>query len=167
MELKCTVCGEKFEAIKSTKKYCSQKCMYKASEERRLKRIKEGKTLGGMESKNCLLCEIEFKPKTSAANQRSCCYDCMPEGTQLRRGDFIAKLKVKEGGKCIRCGYNTCMSALDFHHRDPNKKEFGISDDSIKLKDAIEEVKKCVLICSNCHRELHAKLWKIEELKGR
>ena len=35
------------------------------------------------------------------------------------------KLKAIEykGGKCIKCGYDKCYSALAFHHRDPNKKE--------------------------------------------
>lgn len=34
-----------------------------------------------------------------------------------------------------------------------------------KLKDAIAESKKCILLCANCHRELHDNLWSIEELK--
>jgi predicted HNH restriction endonuclease len=35
----------------------------------------------------------------------------------------------------------------------------------MRLKEAVEEVKKCVLICSNCHRELHAGLWNIDDLE--
>ena len=71
--------------------------------------------------------------------------------------------KVKEllvnykGGKCEICGYDKCLGALDFHHLDPNEKEFSISSSNIyknidKLK---EEVDKCILVCANCHREIH------------
>lgn len=62
-----------------------------------------------------------------------------------------------KGGKCQICGYNKCIRALDFHHRDPEKKDFGLSAkgytrswDSVKT-----ELDKCVLLCSNCHREVH------------
>ena len=45
-----------------------------------------------------------------------CCYTCMPDGVQLTRGAFLAKIKEQRGGKCQRCGYNTCLKALEFHH---------------------------------------------------
>ena len=63
------------------------------------------------------------------------------------------------GGKCCICGYNKCLSALQFHHKNPEKKDFGISDNAhIAFERALEEVKKCILVCSNCHREIHAGL---------
>ena len=167
---KCIVCEKEFEAQKSTKKYCSKECM------NAMRRIKYAEKqaekalfpkVNNMPFKECLLCGKSFQPKTPAANLRQCCYDCMPDGVQLRRGDFIAKLKIKEGGKCIRCGYDKCISALEFHHKDPSKKDFGISDDNMRLKEAVEEVKKCILICSNCHREFHAGLWTLKELEGK
>ncbi len=62
-----------------------------------------------------------------------------------------------KGGKCQICGYDKCIRALDFHHRDPEKKDFGLSAkgytrswDSVKT-----ELDKCILLCSNCHREVH------------
>ena len=91
----------------------------------------------------------------------------MPDGIQLRRGDFLAKLKKIKGGKCEKCGYNTCMKALEFHHLDPSKKDFTISNDHFRLIDAVNESKKCILLCSNCHKELHDNLWDISELKER
>ena len=111
-----------------------------------------------------MICEKIFKPKTPSANQRSCCYECMPEGTQLKRGDFLAKIKFFRGGCCERCGYNKCIKALEFHHLDPSKKDFTISNDHFRLKEAIEESKKCILLCANCHRELHDNIWKLEDL---
>ena len=63
-----------------------------------------------------------------------------------------------KGGKCMLCGYKRCTESLDFHHQDPSKKDFGLSENGLtrswdKIK---QEVDKCILICANCHREIHA-----------
>lgn len=115
--------------------------------------------------KICPICGKHFFPKTAMANQRQCCYECMPNGTQMTRGMFLAKIKQARGGKCARCGYNTCIKALEFHHIDPSQKDFTISNDRFKLHEAVQESKKCILICSNCHKELHDNLWNIEDLE--
>lgn len=73
-------------------------------------------------------------------------------------------MKELAGWKCTRCGYCLCSKALEFHHLDPSQKDFTISNDNFKLQDAINETKKCILICANCHRELHDNLWDINEL---
>ncbi len=67
------------------------------------------------------------------------------------------KLKLVEykGGKCELCGYNKCYKALDFHHKDPLTKDFDISSNSYSFEKMKKEADKCMLICSNCHRELH------------
>jgi predicted HNH restriction endonuclease len=62
------------------------------------------------------------------------------------------------GGKCKLCGYNKCIEALDFHH-DKGNKEACISKiikDYSKQK-ALKEAEKCIILCANCHRELHNK----------
>jgi hypothetical protein len=164
MLVKCVVCGKEFEAIRSTKKYCSQECINASRREKWANREKIKKQSKLMPEKECPICGQKFRPKTPAANQRMCCYDCMPDGIQLTRGAFLAKIKEKRGGKCLKCGYNRCMKALEFHHLDPTKKDFTISNDNFKLKDAVEESKKCILLCSNCHKELHDDLWRIEDL---
>ena len=76
---------------------------------------------------------------------------------------FIKKELIDiKGGKCEICGYNKCIEALDFHHKDPDKKEFTISMALAKNKKNIEELKieinKCLLLCKNCHTELHYNL---------
>ncbi len=65
-----------------------------------------------------------------------------------------------KGGRCEICGYNRCIDALEFHHNDLSKKNFGISEKGYtkSWKKVVEELAKCILICANCHRELHAKL---------
>lgn len=63
------------------------------------------------------------------------------------------------GGKCSICGYDKCLSALEFHHLNPEEKEFTISQNTNLAWEQInEEIKKCVLVCSNCHKEIHAGL---------
>ena len=58
--------------------------------------------------------------------------------------------------KCGICGYNKCIQALEFHHLDPNEKEFSISRYSNwSFERTSQEVRKCILICSNCHKEYH------------
>ena len=88
------------------------------------------------------------------------------------RADYIIKAvqrrrtKVREmavnylGGKCQICGYNRCQQALDIHHRDPDKKDFAISAKGYtrSWEKVLNELRKCILICANCHREVHARL---------
>lgn len=74
------------------------------------------------------------------------------------RRQWLTDIKMESGGKCKICSYDRCLDALDFHHRDPSEKEDGIGKllgrtglDNVRL-----EVKKCVLVCCRCHREIHA-----------
>jgi len=62
------------------------------------------------------------------------------------------------GGKCMICDYDRCSDALDFHHRNPKEKEFGLSDRGLtrSWEKTRKEIEKCVLICANYHREIHA-----------
>lgn len=63
-----------------------------------------------------------------------------------------------KGGRCEKCGYDKKMSNVyDFHHIDPNEKEFGIAEGGTirSLAKMKKEVDKCMLLCSNCHREIH------------
>lgn len=72
------------------------------------------------------------------------------------------------GGICNKCGYNDCIDALDFHHLDSNTKEFGISNVLKSPKSwekIVIELKKCILLCCRCHRELHCNIWSIEDIK--
>ena len=72
------------------------------------------------------------------------------------------RLKVKAvaylGGSCIRCGYNKCIDALEFHHRDPSVKDFQIAGGGNyrSLENLKAELDKCDLLCANCHREVHS-----------
>ena len=62
------------------------------------------------------------------------------------------------GGKCGCCGYEGPSCVMDFHHLDPNEKELGLGAVRGNLKSwekIVNEIRKCVMLCSNCHREHH------------
>ena len=62
------------------------------------------------------------------------------------------------GNKCALCGYNKLPAGLEFHHIDPNQKEYGIASKGTchAIDKDLAEVRKCLLVCANCHREIHA-----------
>lgn len=88
------------------------------------------------------------------------CKKCRVEAVQRRRIKVKRLLVEYKGGECIRCGYKKCMGALSFHHTNPEQKDFNISykGHTISLDRAKKEVDKCVLVCSNCHAEIHEEL---------
>ena len=63
------------------------------------------------------------------------------------------------GGKCCLCGYSRCNAALEFHHKNPSEKDTGVSKIGNKrISVLLKEVEKCILVCSNCHKEIHSGL---------
>lgn len=88
---------------------------------------------------------------------------------QKQRG-LLRKLKfVKEkGGKCSICNYSKNLAALEFHHINPEIKSMNLDARHIrgrKIEVLENELEKCLLICSNCHRELHNPDLEMEILK--
>src|SRR5262245_8614732 len=71
-----------------------------------------------------------------------------------------AKLRAikYKGGRCQICGYDKCVRALTFHHLDPSHKDFTIGGISKSWNTIQSELNKCVLLCANCHAEVHAGL---------
>lgn len=63
-----------------------------------------------------------------------------------------------KGGKCELCGYSKSLAALEFHHRDPNQKDFRVSGKNVSWEKVKAELDKCQLLCANCHREEHERL---------
>lgn len=74
---------------------------------------------------------------------------------RIRRKDYVAKIreiKMSLGG-CRVCGYNEHPAALDFDHRDPAAKSFGIGHATSRTWESVLfEIAKCDLLCANCHR---------------
>lgn len=64
-----------------------------------------------------------------------------------------------KGGSCCVCGYNKSNAALQFHHLDPNEKEFQLTKSvTLSFDKAKIELDKCILVCANCHAEIHQDL---------
>lgn len=159
---------------KQKKKYCSNECFAKChpqvanivsiSRYNRQQRVVESKPNG----KKCIVCE-----KDLVANQRKLCSstcnalynqsDINLYKSKYKTENKIAKLRYELinlfGGECCICKYNTCQSALIFHHLDPKNKISNLDKTSLHYlskEQIIIEVQKCIVLCSNCHAEVHA-----------
>ena len=150
----CKWCNQEFEASRRDTKYCSRSCQAKASRARKANNI-------DIREKVCGKCGKSFIVKDNAFNRRYC-YDCVPStpksGAQNRQIIKQWALEYK-GSKCEKCGYNKCSEALEFHHKNPEEKDFNLSDRNLILdwQEIKKELDKCVVVCANCHREIHAK----------
>ena len=85
------------------------------------------------------------------------CRKCNVENVQKRRRKIKEMSIEYKGGRCEKCGYDKCNGALEFHHLDPEQKDFGIGNKGYtrsweKIKS---ELDKCIMVCANCHREIH------------
>jgi len=89
--------------------------------------------------------------------------------TYADRAEYIKKAVAKrrtklkrmvieyKGGKCALCGYEKYAGAFDLHHIGDSKKEFGLSASGLtrSWEKTKKEADKCILVCANCHREIH------------
>jgi hypothetical protein len=75
-----------------------------------------------------------------------------------RRRKLKSLLVEYKGGKCMVCSYKKTPWAMDLHHVDESKKSFDMSSRGLtrSLERLKKEADKCVLLCANCHREIHA-----------
>lgn len=80
----------------------------------------------------------------------------------------VKEISIKSmGGQCQICGYNKCYAALELHHLDPSQKEltFSFLLSSCRNWNLIyNELKKCILLCANCHQEVHSAISTIPKL---
>lgn len=85
------------------------------------------------------------------------CKRCRYENLKARRHKVKDMSLEYKGGCCERCGYSKCKRALEFHHVDPKEKDFEIGSKWCNKSWVVlkKELDKCILVCSNCHREIH------------
>ena len=84
------------------------------------------------------------------------CYRKTKNVLKAKRRELIESTKEKQG--CMRCKIQD-PRVLEFHHIDSSKKEFSIADYYYSQYGIVrleKEIAKCVVICANCHRILHA-----------
>ena len=90
--------------------------------------------------------------------------------TEYRKRRKLNLIKVS-GSQCNLCGYHKSINALEFHHIDASQKSYGIASKGTchDLESDLSEIKKCILVCANCHREIHDgdytadELWKLQQ----
>jgi predicted HNH restriction endonuclease len=100
----------------------------------------------------------EFYNQSDRKSGTSRCRECLNkyfvERWVKRKLDAIAY----KGGSCQVCGYDKYYGALQFHHRDPSKKDVVWTKLRLRSWEKITaELDKCDLLCANCHAEVHQK----------
>ncbi len=110
---------------------------------------------------NCIICNSALTGKQT----RFCSLACKNKHhqsyeAQKRRGLSRKLALVKEhGGRCVQCGYNKNLAALTFHHAELGEKDFKLDMRSLsnrRWKAIHTEADRCILVCQNCHAELHS-----------
>ena len=105
---------------------------------------------------SCLLTEeTGFQRKSRKSGYQSMCRSCFNEYTTERWRQRKIEAVEYMGGECKECGYKKYIGALEFHHLDPSVKEGDIIGSTASLEKQRAEAKKCILVCANCHREIH------------
>lgn len=107
---------------------------------------------------NCKICKKEYEYDRKKGHTKEVCNSCM---VNRQRDERKRKCLEYKGSKCEKCGYSKCKRALTFHHTDATLKEFQISGNHARSWESTKkELDKCMLLCFNCHMEVH------EELEG-
>ena len=82
------------------------------------------------------------------------CIKCMTSKRKQRKKEAVEYL----GGVCKDCDLkDECVDIYDFHHLDPNEKDFAIGKNNSNFNKIKKELDKCILLCANCHRRRHSK----------
>lgn len=98
----------------------------------------------------------EFMRNGAGRRSYSLCKKCHTAYCVDRQRELKRKAVEYKGGRCSKCGYDRCVGSLQFHHCDPSIKDpkwrtaRGWDFEKFKV-----ELDKCVLLCSNCHGEVH------------
>ena len=117
-----------------------------------------------MKTKICTKCgkeksieDFHWRNKEKGTRRSECkeCHNNHMKKDYIKKKDFVNV--AKECG-CQKCGYNKCLDALEFHHINPAEKDYAIAQmtHDHRTQEQIEnELKKCIVLCANCHREFH------------
>lgn len=116
----------------------------------------------GLQTK-CKDCHKSYVKKHYLENKQSYRESSISRRSKIR--SWISNLKSSCG--CLFCS-EKAYQCLDFHHLDGNEKELTLSEakNSMSNEDLIKEAKKCIIVCSNCHRKIHANLISCEGVKS-
>jgi len=91
--------------------------------------------------------------------QKITCKSCQILETSTNKRNRRKFILNTMGNQCEKCGYSKCAEALEVHHLDSKTKDENFTTVSSWSEEKIlKEIKKCVLLCANCHREAHARM---------
>jgi hypothetical protein len=96
------------------------------------------------------------KLRTDALEYRNNNKDMVNKQSRTIRRDLKDRAIEYLGGKCVDCSGVYHQAAYDFHHKDPSLKDYQISGKRV-WEIVKQELDKCELLCSNCHRIRHYK----------
>jgi hypothetical protein len=170
----CETCGKEFfedwrKYPRGEPRFCSRVCStsYSRNIKREETNRKVSEKLSQGKTKYCSTCGS----KLSYNNKSGFCKNCKPPKTKPTKKDNRKRSKVilehrrrrkrdlveYKGGACEICGYDKCIRALEFHHKNGDDKKYALSKlgNTRSWETDREEVDKCILVCANCHREIH------------
>lgn len=117
-----------------------------------------------MDTKICTKCKQElpldqfnWRDKKKGTRRSECknCHSAFMKNKYQEKKQIVQDLKAKD--KCAKCG-DSRPYVLDYHHTNPSIKEESIArmtSNNYKIDKVLSEIKKCICLCSNCHREFH------------
>jgi hypothetical protein len=109
---------------------------------------------------NCIVCGKLLSGRQTRFCSSVCKNKVLQSYEAQQKRGLARKLDIVRtaGGRCAICGYNKNLAALVFHHIDSEEKDFKVDRRSLsnrKLEAILEEINKCILLCANCHAEIH------------
>lgn len=113
----------------------------------------------------CRLCKSADSKKYNRTGKGRKSQKASNDKRRRRNVEYISE--QKQFG-CVNCGYDKCISALHFHHTNGDNKDNTVAklvQDCCSIKTIADEVSKCILLCANCHAEVHAGLIQLAEEK--
>ena len=172
----CQLCNQPFKVLYrhtdgkvkslSSRKYCLDCTPFGSHNTRNLEEeyvgrvIRKPKNLELIE-KLCNKCKnirpiSEYYQRQDGNGPTAYCKDCTKLQTIERQRALKLKAIEYKGGKCEDCGIIGHPAIYDFHHLDTTLKDFSIGHTKLSSFNNIkEELDKCILLCSNCHRIRH------------
>lgn len=127
-----------------------------------------GKASTGVDKRTskCLACTSKSRAKSYNPKIQHDVYEKnrtkILERDQNKRDEGKARVIALLGGCCAHCGLTPGeewpLAIFDCHHKDPKEKKISLGKILRNPELFEEEIKKCILLCSNCHRRYHWRL---------
>lgn len=158
MKKKCKKCDLEFNTrvkIKGrTRNLCNRQYCLICSPfgKHNTKKLDESNGAGETSLKTCKTCAKVYEYSHATGHGKTRCNSCITQESQQKKRKFAIDYY---GGKCSICGYDKCQGALEFHHLKDKAEMPSYIIRRWSWEKTKEELDKCLLVCANCHREIH------------